>query len=293
MKRLLKPWLLALMGATLLHGIFFLEFKNAHWGITPPENPAVPQLNVTLLPAAVPEDGVSESATTPPPTETPQSVTSAEQDDSDTSMPEPTTSAIESPANTIDQKAETGIEETVVDRSTASEPDSVGQTDIPAESNITPEEPLEASTGEREPPVNLSDITSPDQLSTQVSDQKQKSLLDIGEAAKWRDTPDIHNQAFSKDLRDKLKLAAQEQKRYERGTIKPTHYDITEDADGTKYVKINGVCWKMPEPGAEEEWQVVLSGCSGQKDSFRFELNITTDLLTPEQLQMLPFGNQE
>jgi len=42
-----------------------------------------------------------------------------------------------------------------------------------------------------------------------------------------------------------------------------------------------------------DAWQIVLSGCSGQKEVFRFELNITTDILRSDVFQGLPFGPAE
>ena len=77
------------------------------------------------------------------------------------------------------------------------------------------------------------------------------------------------------------------------GVVKEHGYDITEDPDGTRYVNIKGVCWKLPEPGTYGEWQVVISGCSGQKDTFRFELNITTDILRSDMFHDLPFSVPE
>ena len=296
MKRLFKPWLLALVSASLLHGIFFLEFKDAQWGVQTPNRNSSPQLNVTILPPGS-TSSVVEQATTHEFSE-PSAPTNTEK-----STPAQTTplavAGEQSDSSTERYQEEVISEDIMADENTAeitsaeaqSAPKPLSPTETVQEQNAPPET-VKTQTKQRMP-INLEDISEPNDVITTNPNFKSKSLLDIGNAQAWQDKADTKGQPFSKTLRNQIQQSEREQTRYERGIVEPKHYDITEDADGTKYVNINGVCWKMPEPGAEEEWQVVLSGCSGQKRSFRFELNITTDLLTPEQLQMLPFGNQE
>ncbi|MFD1384157.1 hypothetical protein ACFQ45_12305 [Rhodanobacter aciditrophus] len=298
MKRLFKPWLLALVSASLLHGIFFFEFKDAHWGVEIPDRQPSSQLNVTLLPQDAPVPAVEQSSnsdtTAELPTESNEVPAQPETPTATDTQPDTNTEPLQEEVTAEETTTEnTSVETSATEASsteTINDPESTPSSETTEEQSTLPETIVEKE--KLSPPVQLQDISEPD-TTTADTDLKAKSLLDIGSAQTWQDKADIKGQPFSKKLRDQIKQAEREQTRYEKGIVEQKHYDITEDADGTKYVNINGICWKMPEPGAEEEWKVVLSGCSGQKRSFRFELNITTDLLTPEQLQMLPFGNQE
>ncbi|RDL42691.1 hypothetical protein DN730_18475 [Marinomonas piezotolerans] len=293
MKYLSKPWLIALSVAVLLHILVFVELKDQDWGITSPkERYITPQLNVELL--------KSSSGSIP-------------SSDSDTDVFEP-----EQPAAPAPAQKPTSVEE-VLDSDSASatiEPATIKpatEEDTTSPQNATEEESATAPTStpqatvdnnQNQPPVTLDDIQQADTLPEEsaldsysiappADDWKQSSLLDIGDKPYDSEKADPTIDAFSPTFRAQLKQAIKDQKAYKKGLVKPKTYDITEDADGTKYVNINGVCWKLPDPDSEEEWQVVLSGCAGQKDTFRFELNISTDLLTPEQMELLPFGGTE
>ena len=87
-------------------------------------------------------------------------------------------------------------------------------------------------------------------------------------------TTELAPEVFSKKLREQIEQAKQDQQAYLKGQLKETEYQITEDADGTKYVNIEGVCWRIPEPGSEQAWAIVFAGCNGQTETFHFELNI-------------------
>jgi hypothetical protein len=96
-------------------------------------------------------------------------------------------------------------------------------------------------------------------------------------------TDDALDGVFSEELRDKIAVSKNAQQEYLKGQIKEISYPITKDSDGTRYVNIKGVCWRLPEPGSKESWVIVFAGCSGQTKSFHFELNITpSTLLGPE-----------
>lgn len=87
---------------------------------------------------------------------------------------------------------------------------------------------------------------------------------------------------FSKELRDKITESQKIQKEYLKGQIKEVEYPITEGADGTRYVNIKGVCWRIPNQGSDEPWAIVASGCNGQTKSFNFELNISPSVFLGE-----------
>ena len=93
---------------------------------------------------------------------------------------------------------------------------------------------------------------------------------------------DMFNRVFSPTTKHALEQAVQDQKDYLAGRISSTPYPITKDADGTRYVDIKGVCWKMPPEGESGEWFIVYSGCSGQKKSFHIEFGITPDMFGSE-----------
>ena len=72
------------------------------------------------------------------------------------------------------------------------------------------------------------------------------------------------------------------QAEYENAQVEEEVYAITEDSDGTRYVNIKGVCWRIPPPGSEEAWTIVYAGCSGQTKTFNLEINIGMDILGPD-----------
>jgi len=121
--------------------------------------------------------------------------------------------------------------------------------------------------------------SSDNQLSTD-----KPSLLDLSKISL---SPDSNDNAlegvFSEELRDKIAESKKAQKDYLKGQVKEIDYPITKDSDGTRYVNIKGVCWRIPEPGSKEPWAIVFAGCGGQTKSFHFELNITpSTLLGPD-----------
>lgn len=250
MKYLLKPWLMALLIAVLLHGAFFAWYEDRHWFTFSPL-PQHSRLRVSLLA------------------------------DSEATHTKETTPAQEADA-TVSQDM--------------TEPQDMAAPTVEA---IPPSPPVNKSVSPPVKPLNDASSTTNGGLqpvpkqTISGKDWKQNSLLDIGKTRLSEQAAvDPNKDAFSAQLRQALAEAKRVQKEYLKGVVKPTRYPITEDADGTQYVNIKGVCWKLPEPGSEEAWQIVLSGCSGQTDVFHFELHITTDLLTPEQLEMLPFGGE-
>jgi len=115
------------------------------------------------------------------------------------------------------------------------------------------------------------------------------NLLDLSNITIQPDeNKEILEGVFSKELRDKIAVSQTAQQEYLKGQKKEVEYQITEGADGTRYVNIKGVCWRLPNPDSEEVWAVVVSGCNGQKKSFNFELNISPSMFLGEDSPFSP-----
>lgn len=87
---------------------------------------------------------------------------------------------------------------------------------------------------------------------------------------------------FSSKTKKQLTQAEDAQTQYEEAQTEEVNYAITEDSDGTRYVNIKGICWRIPPPGTEEAWTIVYAGCSGQTKTFNIEINIGMDILGPD-----------
>jgi len=87
---------------------------------------------------------------------------------------------------------------------------------------------------------------------------------------------------FSNKTQQQLVQAEETQTQYEEAQVEEINYAITEDSDGTRYVNIKGICWRIPPPGTEKAWTIVYAGCSGQTKTFNIEFNIGMDILGPD-----------
>lgn len=128
---------------------------------------------------------------------------------------------------------------------------------------------LQASEPQAEP-----DLTKPD-------------LLNLSNISLLPDSNDeTLNEVFSEELRNKIADSKKAQQDYLKGLTKEVDYPITQDADGTRYVNIKGVCWRLPPEGNTngEGWAIVFDGCGNQNKLFHFELNISPSILTNELL---------
>lgn len=258
MKRLLKPWIFALTAAFCLHAGVFLWFKDRHWSINTQAPAQVPNFEVSLLPAK------SEPEIAPEPA---SEITS---EPSNRPSPEPPAqAAVAAPAK------DHALSDTAKPSETKSQKASTATPSSPAKN------------------FSLDEISQAISQPISEHDWKSNSLLDIGPVNAERPKVDPSKDPFSPQFRQAILQAKNLQDEYSKGIVEQTEYPITEDADGTRYVNIKGICWKLPRPGSREEWQVVLSGCSGQKQTFRFELNITTDILQSELFQDLHFGARQ
>ncbi|REG83023.1 hypothetical protein [Marinomonas pollencensis] len=134
------------------------------------------------------------------------------------------------------------------------------------------------------PPPLAESIKAPDQGVTGDVSTKA-SLLDLSHFSL---SPNVESKAtqkiFSAELQKKIAASKQAQKEYLKGTQQETNYPITEDADGTRYVNIKGVCWRIPKDSSKDSWAIVFDGCGLKDKSFHFELNISPSMLTNELL---------
>ena len=270
MKRLLKPWVFALLAALSLHAVVFVWLEDEPWHLALPKLTPPHYLEVSLLASDQPttdEPYVNTDKQAPAPKKVMES---------DNLFPKSVVENVEpspAPTNQPNNQAisTSGNSQTTKEMSSKTQ-------DIAMQ----------------EKPISLQDIyevTESELFSEQ--DWKTNSLLDIGPVEASHPAVDPSKDAFSPKFRQAIRQAKRLQEEYSKGIVEETQYPITEDADGTKYVNIKGLCWKMPEPGSMDAWQIVLSGCSGQKEVFRFELNITTDILRSDVFQDLPFGPVE
>ncbi|MBJ7549332.1 hypothetical protein [Marinomonas ostreistagni] len=267
MKRLLKPWVFALLAALSLHAVVFVWLEDGPWHLALPKLTPPHYLEVSLLASDAPtpdELYVNNDKQAP----APQKAT-----ESDNLFPKSVVENVEpspAPAKQPNNQAISTSGSSQTTKEMSSETQEISMKDKP---------------------ISLQDIyevTESELFSEQ--DWKTNSLLDIGPVEASRPAVDPSKDAFSPKFRQAIRQAKRVQEEYSKGIVEETEYPITEDADGTKYVNIKGLCWKMPEPGSMDAWQIVLSGCSGQKEVFRFELNITTDILRSDVFQDLPFG---
>ncbi|MGR0280437.1 hypothetical protein ACUM5Y_15540 [Marinomonas dokdonensis] len=117
---------------------------------------------------------------------------------------------------------------------------------------------------------------------------EKPSLLNVEIDEHENATNSATEKVFSPTLKEQITSSQKTQKEYLKAQTKETRYPITEDADGTRYVNIKGVCWRIPKDNQKEEWTVVLSGCGGQTKTFLFELNIAPDILGTDSPFNLP-----
>lgn len=128
------------------------------------------------------------------------------------------------------------------------------------------------------------DALNPIPNSNQLSSDKPE-LLDLSKVSLSPDVKDEElTNIFSPELRDKIAESKKAQKDYLKGLTKEVDYPITKDADGTRYVNIKGVCWKLPKEGSNEGWAIVFDGCGVKSKLFHFELNISPNIITNEVL---------
>lgn len=274
MKRKLAPWLTALLCAIIVHIMIIAISANQHWLDV---DVSASNFELFLLPAS--QQTTEESEQTTPYHNDNETYAAFEERDSEQST---------APFDIFDKQQQGG------------------QANI-TESNLFEPNPLEQNTFgsqvqtqiQDENSNNLDNANGQEALFSSTVDNKtadtselndtffstdKPSLLDLSKISLSPNTDDDALEGvFSEELRNKIAESKKAQKDYLKGQIEEVTYPITKDSDGTRYVNIKGVCWRLPEPGSKEPWVIVFAGCSGQTKSFHFELNITpSTLLGPD-----------
>jgi hypothetical protein len=279
MKNKIAPWMAALVCAIAIHILIIEVSDSQHW-FDVDTQPSTFEL--FLLPA-------TQKTPNNEPTEAEVFNQSEETKPVDAQQAETTLATEETqPAKT--EQAEQ-IEET----------DSITPTEPPA--SIVSEKPTGKELSERnnrfDPQEVINNIDNEQVLSetslqdnalnpnintAQLSSDKPE-LLDLSKVSL---SPDVQDEAltgvFSEELRDKITESKKAQKDYLKGLTKEVDYPITKDADGTRYVNIKGVCWRLPKEGSNEGWAIVFDGCGVKSKLFHFELNISPSIITNELL---------
>ena len=275
MKNRIAPWMAALLCAIAIH-ILIIELSDSQNWFDIDTQPSTFEL--FLLPA-------EQTAQTP-------------QNNEPTEIEAPTQSEETKTVNT--QPAAVLTTETP-------QPDNAEQTETrePAETpeTLVSEKPTGKELSERnnefDPQEVINNIDNEESLSENLfqagtQNSSIKPAQSIGEKPELLDlskvslSPDVEDKAltsvFSEELRDKISESKKAQKDYLKGLTKEIDYPITKDADGTRYVNIKGVCWRLPREGSNEGWAIVFDGCGMKSKLFHFELNISPSIITNEVL---------
>ena len=284
MKSKIAPWAAALFCAIFIHILIIEVSENQHWfDITPPAS----NFELFLLPT------MQKAAEEPE-----QVAVFNEKEEKEAPSIESLTQEIEQPStppealngkqlsektNTVDadiielnQLLQNTLEPNTLDSSSFNQ-NALPTNALPNESSST----LDTKTTSE----NLfGHEVEASNLNEKLLNTDKPDLLDLSKISLSPDSSDDALEGvFSEELRDKIAVSKNAQQEYLKGQIKEISYPITKDSDGTRYVNIKGVCWRLPEPGSKEAWVIVFAGCSGQTKSFHFELNITpSTLLGPE-----------
>ncbi|MFT6656838.1 MAG: hypothetical protein ACJAWI_003624 [Marinomonas primoryensis] len=284
MKSKIAPWAAALFCAIFIHILIIEVSENQHWfDITPPAS----NFELFLLPT------MQKTAEEPE-----QVAVFNEKEEKEAPSIESLTQQIEQPStppealngkqlsektNTVDadiielnQLLQNTLESNTLDSS------SFNQNALPT--NALPD----ANTSTLDTKTTSENLfgheVEASNLNEKLMNTDKPDLLDLSKISLSPDSSDDALEGvFSEELRDKIAVSKNAQQEYLKGQVKEISYPITKDSDGTRYVNIKGVCWRLPEPGSKEAWVIVFAGCSGQTKSFHFELNITpSTLLGPE-----------
>lgn len=289
MKSKIAPWAAALFCAIFIHILIIEVSENQHWfDITPPAS----NFELFLLPT------MQKAA------EEPEQVAAFnEKEEKEAPSIESLTQQIEQPStppealngkqlsektNTVDadmikfnQPTQNALEPNVLEPNTL-DSSSFNQNALPT--NALPNESSSTLDTKTTSENLFGHEVEASNLNEKLLNTDKPDLLDLSKISLSPDSSDDALEGvFSEELRDKIAVSKNAQQEYLKGQIKEISYPITKDSDGTRYVNIKGVCWRLPEPGSKEAWVIVFAGCSGQTKSFHFELNITpSTLLGPE-----------
>ena len=266
--------MIALFSAVVIHAIIFLLINNQNWlSITPTHSvDSKKDIEVTLLTPTAKPTTTDTPETTNKQTEETENATSEQ----DSALSNNKTQSDPSFFQSSTQKTQTGSSDTL--RKSGAISDSASNN---GKSSGTVER-----NGISIPAGNRKGLES--SLLEQEKDPLLKKKPELLDLSKISLSPDASEQetskVFSKELQQKIADSKAAQKEYLKGKEKTTNYAITEDADGTRYVNIKGVCWRMPKEGSNDGWAIVFDGCGLKSKSFHFEFNISPSVLTNELL---------
>ncbi|TYL48629.1 hypothetical protein [Marinomonas sp. IMCC 4694] len=300
------PWAVALLFAVLIHALFIQLSEHLHWlDWTIGTKRASSNFELILLPN-MPS---VEQATTQPP-----SLQLAEIETQDVAMlntsnrslsPEQTAPPQQKPLETEQLQTQPQDIEPLIEPITTinlATDDSIYQDAqrLDDGSTINTEIDIAAAQTEtllqpHEPGIQTSLETTP----LLPNDEEQKNELQLAPNLAKPALLDLANislsplakdetlsKVFSEELRNKIADSKKAQQEYLKGFTKEVDYPITQDADGTRYANIKGVCWRLPPEGdpSGKGWSIVFDGCGIKNKLFHFELNISPSIFTNELL---------
>jgi len=287
MKSKIAPWAAALFCAIFIHILIIEVSENQHWfDITPPESnfelfllPTTRQTVEEPEPVAVFNEKEKKEKKAPSkesliqqieqPSTPPEALNGKQLSEKTNTVDTDIIELNQLPQNTLESNA---LEPNALDSSSFNQ------------NALTPNE----SSSTLDTKTTSENLFGHDIEASNLNEKRlntdKPDLLDLSKISLSPDSSDDALEGvFSEELRDKIAVSKNAQQEYLKGQIKEISYPITKDSDGTRYVNIKGVCWRLPEPGSKEAWVIVFAGCSGQTKSFHFELNITpSTLLGPE-----------
>lgn len=281
MKNKIAPWMAALVCAIVIH-ILIIEISDSQHWFDIDTRPSTFEL--LLLPA-------TQTAQTPQnnePTKA-EAFTQSEETKTVNTQPagtQPADTALSTETAQSDNAEQTEAREPARSPVTLVSENPTGKELSERNNEFDPQEVINNIDNEQassETPLQddaLNSSLNPPQLS---SDKPE--LLDLSKVSL---SPDVKDEAltgvFSEELRDKIAESKKAQKDYLKGLTKEIDYPITKDADGTRYVNIKGVCWRLPKEGSNDGWAIVFDGCGVKSKLFHFELNISPSIITNEVL---------
>ncbi|QKK81682.1 hypothetical protein [Marinomonas primoryensis] len=276
MKSKIAPWAAALFCAIFIHILIIEVSENQHWfDITPPAS----NFELFLLPTMQKAAEEPEQVAVFNEKEAPSIESLTQQIEQPSTPPEALNGKqLSENTNTVDADM---IELNQLLQNTL-DSSSFNQNALPT--NTLPNESSSTLDNKNTSENLFGHEVEASNLNEKLLNTDKPDLLDLSKISLSPDSSDDALEGvFSEELRDKIAVSKNAQQEYLKGQIKEISYPITKDSDGTRYVNIKGVCWRLPEPGSKEAWVIVFAGCSGQTKSFHFELNITpSTLLGPE-----------
>ena len=285
MKNRIAPWMAALVCAIAIHILIIKVSDSQHW-FDIDTQPSTFEL--FLLPAPATSNNQPAETETFNQNEESQSVgkQSVDTQQAETTLStEETQPAVSKTENTkqaekIEQKIPTESPASIV----AKKP--TGKELSERNNGFDPQEVINNIDSEQALSESLSQNNEQDSTPNSAPLGSDKpELLDLSKVSL---SPDVDDAAltgvFSEELRDKIAESKKTQKDYLKGLTKEVDYPITKDADGTRYVNIKGVCWRLPKEGSNEGWAIVFDGCGVKSKLFHFELNISPSIITNEIL---------